>query len=58
MNSELDDAPEVKQALAKAEECAKQAALAKTKKERPPFTGQDERNGASEQSKVPPVRIV
>jgi hypothetical protein len=34
MRSELGDAPEVKQALAKAEECAKQAALAKTFKDR------------------------
>jgi hypothetical protein len=34
MRSELSDAPEVKQALAKAEECAKRAAAAKTKKDR------------------------
>ncbi len=34
MRSGLSDAPEVKQALAKAEECAKAAALAKTDKDR------------------------
>jgi hypothetical protein len=34
MHSELNDAPEVMQALAKAEECAKQAALAKTYRDR------------------------
>jgi hypothetical protein len=33
MRSELDDAPEVLQFLAKAEECSKQAALAKTKED-------------------------
>jgi hypothetical protein len=34
MGNGLGDAPEVKQALAKAEECAKKAALAKTAKDR------------------------
>jgi hypothetical protein len=34
MSNGLGDAPEVKQALAKAEECAKKAALAKTAKDR------------------------
>jgi hypothetical protein len=33
MHGKLDNAPEVKQALAKAEECAKKAALAKTKED-------------------------
>jgi hypothetical protein len=34
MRSELGDAPEVLEALAKAEECAQKAAIAKTKEER------------------------
>jgi hypothetical protein len=34
MRSGLSDPPEVTQALAKADECAKQAALAKTDKDR------------------------
>jgi hypothetical protein len=34
MRSAIGDDPEVKRALAKAEECAKQAALAKTAKDR------------------------
>jgi hypothetical protein len=34
MSGKLDNAPEVKQALAKAEECAKKAALAKIKEDK------------------------